>query len=490
MTKISLKNVVGVDLLSVLPPDRKQWWETPHLIKLNGFIVGLLLFSSTVGYDSSLMNGLQSLSPWTSFMDSPSGAWLGFISAIQSLGSMLGLPTQAWAANKFGRKPCIFVGYLFLFIGVGIQVGAHNPAMFIVSRFFIGYAGAWFQAAVILLTEIAYPTHRSKLTAMYQCQYYVGSILSAWLVFGCRNMDSMWAWKIPSLCQIAFPLVALPLVALCPESPRWLISMDRHEEARSFLVRYHAGGDVAAPLVAFQMDEIARSITMERESSNSTTWLDMLRTKGNRHRLFISLTLGIFAQWNGMQVWNLVMAVVGSMLVDFAGRRTLFLLSTCIMLVSYIIITGLSGTFANNHVSSVGTAVIPFLFLYYGGYDIAFTPLVMAYPAEIWPYALRAKGVALTSVSTFLALLFNQFVNPIALDSIAWKYYILYICLLVVILVTIYLTYPETRGYSLEEIAVIFDGDDAAVIATTGLRKEAEANKRETEHLESFAKIS
>lgn len=182
------------------------------------------------------------------------------------------------------------------------------------------------------------------------------------------------------------------------------------------------------------------------------------------------------------------MAVVGSMLVDSAGRRTLFLLSTCIMLVSYIIITGLSGSFANNHMSSVGTAVIPFLFLYYGGYDIAFTPLVMAYPAEIWPYALRTKGVALTSVSTYLALVFNQFINPIALGSIAWKYYILYICLLVVILGTIYLTYPETRGYSLEEIAVIFDGDDAAMIAATELHKAAEVNKGETEHLESLAK--
>jgi MFS family permease len=263
-------------------------------------MAGLLLFSSTVGYDSSLMTGLQSLSQWESFMDSPSGAWLGFISAIQSLGAMLGLPAQAWAANKFGRKPCIFVGYFFLFLGVGIQVGAHGPAMFIVSRFFIGYAGAWFQAAIVLLAEIAYPTHRSKVTAMYHCQYYVGSTLSAWLVYGCRNIHSMWAWKVPSLCQIVFPLVALPLVSLCPESPRWLISKDRHEEAQLFLAKYHAGGDHLAPLVAFQMDEISRSIIMERESSNSTSWLDMCRTKGNRHRLFISLTLGTFAQWNGM----------------------------------------------------------------------------------------------------------------------------------------------------------------------------------------------
>jgi MFS family permease len=246
------------------------------------------------------MNGLQSLTQWENFMDHPTGAWLGFIGAIQSLGAMLGMPLQAWAANKFGRKPCILVGYIFMILGVGIQVGAHNPAMFIVSRLFIGFSGACFQAAVVLLTEIAYPTHRSKLTAMYQCQFYIGSTLAAWLVFGCRNMDSTWAWRIPSLLQVGFPAVSLPFVLLCPESPRWLISQDRHGEARSFLTKYHAGGDESAPLITFQLEEISRSITMERESRNSSSWVDMVKTRGNRHRAFISLTLGVFAQWNGV----------------------------------------------------------------------------------------------------------------------------------------------------------------------------------------------
>lgn len=141
--------------------------------------MGMLLFSSTVGYDTSLMNGLQSLNEWQSLMGHPTGAWLGFISAIQSFGSMLGLPAHAWAANKFGRKPCIFVEYILILLGVGIQTGAHNPAMFIASRFIVGWSEAWFQAADIIITELAYPTHRSKLSAMYQCQYYIGSTLSA-----------------------------------------------------------------------------------------------------------------------------------------------------------------------------------------------------------------------------------------------------------------------------------------------------------------------
>jgi MFS family permease len=133
------------------------------------------------------------------------------------------------------------------------------------------------------------------------------------------------------------------------------------------------------------------------------------------------------------------------------------------MLICYIIITGLSGSFATTGKSATGLAVIPVLFLYYGFYDIAFTPLLIAYPTEIWQYHLRSRGVAVTQFSTFAALFFNLFVNPIALNAIAWKYYIIYVVILVLICITCYYFYPETRGRSLEEIAIVFDGEDAAV---------------------------
>jgi hypothetical protein len=58
---------------------------------------------------------------------------------------------------------------------------------------------------------------------------------------------------------------------------------------------------------------------------------------------------------------------------------------------------------------------------YYGFYDIAWTPLPVPYTAEILPFELRTKGLAIfTSVGT-MANAFNQFVNPIALQAIAWK---------------------------------------------------------------------
>jgi hypothetical protein len=71
--------------------------------------------------------------------------------------------------------------------------------------------------------------------------------------------------------------------------------------------------------------------------------------------------------------------------------------------------------------------------------------------------------MATMSIATQAAIFFNVFVNPIALESIAWKYYIVYACLLLVITVVVWFAYPETNGHSLEEMARIFDGDDAVV---------------------------
>jgi hypothetical protein len=62
-----------------------------------------------------------------------------------------------------------------------------------------------------------------------------------------------------------------------------------------------------------------------------------------------------------------------------------------------------------------------------------------------------------------VAIFFNTFVNPIALGKIGWKYYFVFIAVLVAFWLTAYFFYPETRGFTLEQMAVIFDGEDAEV---------------------------
>jgi MFS family permease len=257
------------------------------------------MFSGTVGYDGSMMNGLQTLQQWQTFMNHPRGAWLGFINAIQAVGGLVTFPIEAYVADRYGRKPCLYAGLFFVILGSGLQTGANSPGMFIAARFFIGVATSWFTAASILITELAYPSHRAKVTALYNCQFYVGSLISAWVTFGVRNYSTSWAWRVPSLLQLAIPVLAAFGTFMSPESPRWLISKGRNEEAKAVLAKYHAGSDADAALVLFEMTEIEKTLALEREAKSSASYMDMFRTKGNRHRLFVTVTLGIFGQWAG-----------------------------------------------------------------------------------------------------------------------------------------------------------------------------------------------
>lgn len=176
------------------------------------------------------MNGLQALDQWGSFMHSPTGAWLGFINAIYWLGTGISYPIAAWVANRYGRKAGVYIGYMFLAVGVA-AVGSNNHVAFIISRFLVGCASAWFGNSVpLLINEISYPTHRGITNALFMCGWYVGGIVAAFVTFGTRNMQSNWAWRIPTILQVLIPCIALPGFLLAPESPRWLISVDRNDE--------------------------------------------------------------------------------------------------------------------------------------------------------------------------------------------------------------------------------------------------------------------
>lgn len=72
-----------------------------------------------------------------------------------------------------------------------------------------------------------------------------------------------------------------------------------------------------------------------------------------------------------------------------------------------------------------------------------------------------------------MVLVYNGFVNPIAMDAISWRYYIVFCCLLVVEFVVVFFTFPETFGFTLEETAQAF-GDGALHSDTRVERKDAD----------------
>ncbi|RKK84941.1 hypothetical protein BFJ71_g14338 [Fusarium oxysporum] len=489
----------------------ETWWKVPHLVRLNMLLFVPFLTSYVGGFDASVLNGMQTVQHWQTFFDHPRGALLGLMVNMQVIGGAVSLPLAPYAADKYGQRHPIFGGSIII-LGALLQGCAQNFGMFIAGRFFIGLgAGFVCTAAPPLIGELAYPTHRPIITAVYNTtwvskhpqtgtipfslvslplSYYWGAIVAAWSTYGTFRMSSDWSWRIPSLLQALASVFQLIMIYVVPESPRWLIANGRTEQATKILSKYHSGTEEPTELVLAQVAEITGALEFER-SMESASYLQFFRTKENRHRLFVVVSLGFIIQWCGnqlvgsyislvltdigitspktqnlinglIQIFSYIVAGSSALLIDRLGRRFLFLTSTGGMLFAFIIWTALA---AKNQQQGgdrgLGIGVVVMVFIFLGFYNFAMTPLPIAYLLEVLPYMLRAKGLTLFNLAQYGSGMFSGFVNPVALDAIGWKYYIVFICALVVWGLIFYFFYPETRGLSLEEVCQIFDGKSA-----------------------------
>lgn len=87
-----------------------------------------------------------------------------------------------------------------------------------------------------------------------------------------------------------------------PESPRWLISKDRNEQALQVLAKYHANGNDQNSTVQFEYREIRETLELERTARENSSYLDFMKTKGNRWRLAIIVSVGLISQYSGNAV--------------------------------------------------------------------------------------------------------------------------------------------------------------------------------------------
>ena len=150
-----------------------------------------------------------------------------------------------------------------MLVAVAIQTGAQNIGMFIGARCLIGFGlGIAATGAPLLITEVAFPTHRAPITSLYNTTWYLGSIVAAWATFGTFTLNSSWSWRIPSVLQGLPSFLQLVFIYTIPESPRWLVSKGRTEQAMRVIGKYHCGGDMQDPLIRFEIEEIEAALAL------------------------------------------------------------------------------------------------------------------------------------------------------------------------------------------------------------------------------------
>jgi MFS family permease len=362
------KNVSGAAdpvLTHAVEHDKVPWYQKPNLRYLY-----LMLFPTcmgieiTSGFDSQMINAAQIVDSWKEFFNHPTGALQGIIGSMYSLGAICSLPLVPIINDRLGRRWAIFIGSWIMIVGAAIQGASNGIAMYLVARWLLGFGiPMCIVAGSSLLGELGYPKERATLTSLFNSSYFIGSILAAGITFGTQGIKSNWGWRIPSLLQAAPSFLQVTLIFFVPESPRFLISKDRHDEARAILIKYHAEGDADSPLVNAEIAQIEETIKIELEASKQS-WGDMIRSAGMRRRLLIGSLLGLFTQWSGntlisyyldtiltqvgftdplvkgklnvgLTCWNFVNATALALVVRKFKRRKMYLACTISLLVSH-----------------------------------------------------------------------------------------------------------------------------------------------------------
>lgn len=242
---------------------------------------------------------------------------------------------------------------------------ASAVGMYITARLILGFGiPTCIVSGSSLIGELGYPKERPVLTSLFNVVYFIGQITAAGITFGTNSIPSNWAWRIPSFLQMVPSLLQISFILFLPESPRWLIRKDRHEEAYEILVQYHAEGDHDSEFVQAEMAQIRTTIEIELENSRKSR-LSIFATAGMRRRVIISSFLGLFTQWSGntligyylgdllamightnsvfkqklnvgLSCWALVCGIITALLVPRFRRRHMYLTCTISLLIVYI----------------------------------------------------------------------------------------------------------------------------------------------------------
>ncbi|KAK6355094.1 hypothetical protein TWF696_004218 [Orbilia brochopaga] len=444
--------------------------------------------AKTLGYDASVMNGLSILPSYTEYFHL-NDATTGLNNAAVWIGSILGTGFVQPIPDRLGRKNGILIATAATVIGIILQAAAQNIAMFVIGRIIIG-AGTILSnmSAPPLLAELLPPRSRSFVLGIFFSCFYVGGLLSAIINYGSQNIQSTWAWRLPSLLQFIPSLISIAFLPFIPESPRWLIANGHEEHATEVLAIMAGKQDSPLQAAEESMQEIKFIMAKEEERYPKNPWKELLSTPANRKRVFLLVLFGIMVEMLGnfivsyylgrflsqagitdpnkqnqinviMQCWSFAIAIFGSFMLDTMGRRVQTLIGVAGMTTTLYILGGLIKLYGDSSNTSAVYGTISVIFLFQGFYAFSITPMTSLYPTEICQYKLRAAGTAVFRFFDSGFGLLASFTMSFALSDLRWKFYLINASWNLIFLALVYLFFVETKGLKLEEIALKFGED-------------------------------
>ncbi|KAJ0421150.1 general substrate transporter [Aspergillus carlsbadensis] len=461
---------------------------TGAMIRLYIVLIVPYLCGTLNGFDGSLMGAINAMTSYQDFFDMKSaGSSTGIVFAMYNIGSIPAVFFTGPVNDYWGRRVGMFIGAVIIIIGTCVQSPSVNRGMFLAGRFILGFGVSFCcVSAPCYVSEMAHPAWRGTITGLYNCTWYIGSILASWVVYGCAKLDNPDSFRIPIWCQLISSVFVAIGVWFIPESPRWLMAQDRAEDAAKVLATYHGDSDPNHPIVVLQMREMRESIATDGSDKAWWDYRELYTGHSARRRLICAIGMACFGQLSGNSVTSYYLpvmlenagivsegrklllngiypplsflgAILGARMTDTIGRRPLLIYSLLFCSVAFAIITGTS-KLATEDPSNTAAANTTIAFIYLFGiiFSFGWTPLQSMYIAETLTTTTRAKGTAVGNLASSISSTIIQYSSGPAFDNIHYYFYLVFVFWDLIEIVIMWFYFPETKDRTLEELEEVF----------------------------------
>ncbi|KAA8573440.1 hypothetical protein MFRU_038g00300 [Monilinia fructicola] len=492
---LSVRNIALAEATAKQKPSLCTW----RMAQLEIILLLATLNAAVNGYDGSVMGSINSYAQYRSYFGfslTEGTPATGIVYAVFTIGNLVGAGGAGPAADWKGRRWGMFLGAGVVIVGAIVQATSRDLAAFMIGRFLLGVGAAMGPSSALpYVSEMAHPSFRGAMTGIYTTFYFVGAIPGTFIPYGTSYINGPQAWRIPLWLQMMFSGIVFISVLFLPESPRWLIANDRHEEALDIMAKYHGEGDRNSPLVQLELREMMEDISKTGADKRWWDFRELFDSSEVRYRTMLTCAIALFGQWTGngpvsyyypqmlagagiednhtqlllqgmQSVLSFAGALIGAAYTDHWGRRPQLLLSTLTISLLFLIVLILNAlnttTSPSTHLtvaksSAASNAEIAMIFLFSFVFAVGWTPLQGLYAVEVLRYESRAKGMALYTLVGNVAGFYNTFVTGIAFSKAGWRYYYLFVFWDLLEAAFIYFFFVETKGRTLEELTEIFN---------------------------------
>jgi len=401
------------------------------------------------------------------------GFWHGCTISSALIGTIIG----AWLASKPSdsvgrRKTLIFLAILYFVSAVGSGI-AWGWLSFVISRFIGGLAvGGSSVVGPIYIAEISPARSRGRLVALMQFNIVFGillAFLSNYLIGRMELGAIEWRWMFG---VEAFPAAAFFFLLFGnPQSPRWLLTKGRGDEARGTME------SLGAENIDQEIRDIQESIDLEHHTMKEPFFRRKYMTP-----ILLAFLIAAFNQLSGINALlyysarifemagasadfarlqsvivgatNLVFTILAMVVIDHFGRKKLMLVGS----IGYII--SLSSVAWAFRTDAGGRMVLLSFLLFIASHAFGQGAVIWVFISEIFPNRVRAKGQALGSFTHWFMCAAISWTFPMMVgkadapgaNQAGARVFAFYAGMMVLQLLFVLFMMPETKGVPLEQI--------------------------------------